>query len=273
MKNRQSHIIASVGTVIVAVLIFLLLWFVCVHYVREPENEGILVSFGDVDQGGGVSTGLMAANAAPEQTAPPPVHAAPSNNEWMVQDEEDNLALTRQREEDSRRKAEAERLQREKAEAERMEAERIAREKRIAEQKAKEQAAIDKAQQFGALFGNTDSEEGAHGVAGESASSATKGNPMGHGSIGGNEWSLNGRSLKGRLPLPADNFKQEGVVVVNIIVDAQGKVVSATPGKGTTISDETTRQLAVKAARKAEFNMVDRPDKAMGTITYHFKLR
>jgi len=54
-------------------------------------------------------------------------------------------------------------------------------------------------------------------------------------------------------------------------VDKEGNVVSARAGKGTTISDEATCQLAVKAAMKAKFNMVDHPNAAMGTITYYFK--
>ncbi|GEM_PF-6137615 len=88
---------------------------------------------------------------------------------------------------------------------------------------------------------------------------------------GGNIWNLNGRRLKGSLPRPSQNFAQEGLVVVNIIVDANGKVVSAKVGAGTTITDETTRQLALRAAKKAEFDKVDRPNQQFGTITYKFK--
>ena len=274
MKTEtQSKIEATIGTLVGMLLLFLLLWFMSFTSTTEPEDEGIEVAFGDADTGGGMEDGLLAANASAEAVAPAPAPSAPSMNDLMTQEDEESLALARQREKDeqARRKAEADRLQQQRAEAERKEAERIAEERRLAEQKAKQQAQIDKANQLGALFGQTNSAEGAHGDAGSSASSATKGVPTGHGVSGGNSWSLNGRSLKGSLPKPSNNFNQEGVVVVNIIVDAQGKVVSATVGAGTTISDETTRQLAVKAAMKAEFNGVDRPDKAFGKITYYFK--
>lgn len=276
MKIRQSKIEATVGTVLFMALLFLLLWFVMIDATQQPEDEGIEIAFGDSDTGGGQPDGLLEANSAPESVAPMPVASTPSPNELMTQEDEQTLALRKQRdaEEKARQKAEAERLQREKAEAERLEAERVAREKRLAEQRAKEQAQTDKANQLvGALFGQNGSDEGANGDPGTSASSGTKGNPVGHGSSGGNDWSLKGRNLKGSLPRPSNDFKQEGKVVVNIIVDASGKVVSAKVGNGTTVSDETTRQLAVKAAMKAEFDMVDRPDKAFGTITYNFKFR
>lgn len=275
-NNQKSNTIAAIGTAIfMALMVLLLLWITIAAPVIE-EDEGIMVSFGDADTGGGREDGAMAAAAVPELVAPPPAPSAPSNNDLMTQEDEETLALQRQRDEEARQRAEAEmeRLRRQREEEARVEAERIAREKALAEQKAKQQQAMDKAAAMGALFGQTGSDEGANGAVGESASSGTKGNPVGRGSAGGNSWNLNGRRLIGDLPHPSNTFTQEGRVVVSIIVDATGKVVSAmVSGNGTTISDETTRQLAVKAALKAKFDMVDRPDKAMGTITYNFKFK
>lgn len=99
------------------------------------------------------------------------------------------------------------------------------------------------------------------------------GSPLGHGLTGGNIWSMNGRYLVGSLPSPSSKFNQEGKVVVFITVDKDGNVISARAGQGTTISDEATRQLAVKAALKATFNKVDYPSATMGTITYNFKFQ
>lgn len=275
-KEQKSNILAAIGTIIfMALLLLLLLWITVASPVVE-EDEGIMVSFGDADTGGGREDGAMAAAAVPELVAPPPAPTAPSDNDLMTQEDEETLALQRQRDEEARRRAEAEmeRLRRQREEEARVEAERIAREKALAEQKAREQKAVDKAAALGALFGQTGSDEGANGLAGESASSGTKGNPVGHGSAGGNSWNLNGRRLIGDLPHPSNEFRQEGRVVVSVIVDAAGNVVSAmVSGNGTTISDETTRQLAVKAALKAKFDLVERPDKAMGTITYNFKFK
>ena len=57
-----------------------------------------------------------------------------------------------------------------------------------------------------------------------------------------------------------------------ITVDKEGNVIDAKVIGGT-VNDETTKQLAVKAALKAKFTDTDRPDKQMGTITYTFKLK
>ena len=58
--------------------------------------------------------------------------------------------------------------------------------------------------------------------------------------------------------------------MVNIMVDPAGNVTNATVGDGTTISDRSTQQLALQAARQAKFTEGDKPQ--MGKITYTFKL-
>ena len=88
--------------------------------------------------------------------------------------------------------------------------------------------------------------------------------------MGGNSWSLAGRNIKA-LPRPSTQFNQEGRVVVDIQVNSEGKVISATIGEGTTVSDYQTRQVALEAARKAEFSASDNKIQ-VGKITYTFKL-
>ena len=84
---------------------------------------------------------------------------------------------------------------------------------------------------------------------------------------------LEGRSVMGSLPLPADNIQAEGKVVVDIWVDREGNVVRATVGAHT-ISDYVLLQDAVKAAKKAKFNTSgSAPDLQQGTITYKYKLK
>ena len=250
-------------------LLFLLLWFVYVDRPHTEEDEGIMVSFGDADLGGGDYTETPAAVAAPN-VAPPPVPAAPSDNEYLTQEDEEALALARQKkEEEKRRQAEeAERIRKQKEEQARLEAERIAKEKALAEQRAREQEAIDKANRLGSLFGQAGTQQGGNGSEG---ASSTKGNPVGQGSSGGNTWSLNGRSLNGRLASPVYTGTQEGTVVVSIRVNAAGKVISATVGSGTTISDKETQRAAIAAAQKAVFS--EGTSDVIGTITYKFKLK
>ncbi len=275
-NEQQSHIEASVITTVVMLLLFLLLWYTCLGAPVVEEEEGIEVAFGNSATGGGMPSPVVAPQPSPAPTPTlPPAPAEPSDNNLKTQEDDSDVQLReeQERQRKAQQEALAEQRRREAEQRERERQERERREKELAEQQAREQAARDKAAQMGALFGQTDNAEGSNGDNRESASTGTKGNPVGHGSIGGNEWSLGGRQLKGSLPKPSTNFNQDGVVVVNITVDAQGNVIQARVGSGTTISDEPTRQLAVRAAKAAKFSTVNRPDKQMGTITYRFNFR
>jgi len=270
VSKRRSNTIAAVGTVIFMLLLFLLLWFVCIYTNREPEEDGIEVAFGAAEDGGGYQP--QESESAPSSSvAPPPAPSQPSQNDLVVQDDEESLALQKQREQEekARREAEAERLQRQREEQARLEAERLAKEKALAEQRAKEQAAIDKANQFGSLFGNS----GANAKgSGDTEGDTRRGNSeVGHGSSGGsNNIILPGRSCMNEVK-PSNDFEQTGIVVVAIIVDAEGNVVSAKYTEGTTISNDATIQLAIRAAYQTKFSSTDRPDKQPGKIKYIFK--
>ena len=273
-KQKQSHIIASLGTIISMCLIFLLLWWLQVTAPVQVEDEGIVVAFGDSEEGGGMpDVRPLDAITQVEQIPAPPAPSRPSDNDLLVQEDEESLALAKQTEEESKRKAEEEELIRKRKEDEaRAEAERIAKEKALAEQRAKEQEAIDKANQLAALFGQAGTEEGANADnASASNTAGTKGNPIGKGmgESNGMQWSLYGRNVK-RLPKPSSDFAQAGKVVVNIQVDAAGNVTNATVGDGTTISDRSTQQLALQAARQAKFTEGD--SEQIGSIIYNFKI-
>ena len=248
-------------------LLFLLLWFITLTTLKPEEEEGVEIAFGEVQEAGGYMAQQSEAIPLPApQTAAPPTSSAPSDNDLMTQEDEEALALRREQEkkERERREAEAEQLRREREETARLEAERKAREAAEAAQRAKEAEAIAKANAMGSLFGQADNATGS----GESQGSGQKGNPVGHGSSGGNSWSLAGRGIKGTLPQPSNTFNQEGRVIVEIRVSAAGKVVSVIH-KGGTISDKQTIELALEAARKAQFTEGDHDQ--IGTITYNFK--
>ena len=53
-KQSQAHIIAFVGTVLSMCLVFLLLWWLQVNAPVQHEDEGIVVAFGDAEEGGGM---------------------------------------------------------------------------------------------------------------------------------------------------------------------------------------------------------------------------
>ena len=254
-QKTKRHIIASVGTALFMFLLFLLLWFVYITAYVPEEEEGVEIAFGEVEEAGGYMAEQSEAIPLPAPEPASPVQpASPAEEEMLTSEEQEALALN-----EAKKKHEAE----EKA---RLEAERKAREAAEAEKKAKEAEAIAKANQFGSLFGQSGNTTGS----GDSQGNGQKGNPIGHGSVGGNSWSLAGRGINGTLPTPSNNFKQEGKVVVQIRVNAAGQVIDARETTGGTISDKQTVQLALEAARKAKFTEGDHDQ--IGTITFIFKL-
>ena len=273
-KQTQAHIIAFVGTVISLCLIFLLLWWLQIRVPLQTEDEGIVVAFGEAEDGGGLpDVRPLDEITQTEQIPAPAAPSRPSNNDLLVQEDEESLVLAKQTEDEAKRRAEEEELIRKRKEDEaRAEAERIAKEKALAEQRAKEQEAVDKANALMANFGQAGLEDGSNAENASSSNTATtKGNPVGKGMgvTNGTQWSLYGRNVK-RLPKPSSDFAQAGVVVVNIMVDAAGNVTNAALGDGTTVSDRSTQQLALQAARQAKFSEGDTPQ--IGKITYTFKL-
>ena len=235
-------------------LLFLLLWFIRLYAVIPEQEEGIEVAFGEVQEAGGYMAEQSEAVPMPSpETAAPVEPSAPTVDEHITTEDPEAIALA-----EAKRKKEAE----EKA---RKEAERKAREAAEAERKAKEAEAIAKANQMGSLFGNSGNNTGS----GDSQGAGQKGNPVGHGSSGGNSWSLSGRGIKGTLPQPSNTFNQEGKVVVQIRVNAAGQVIQASITGGD-VSDKQTQQLALEAAKKAKFTEGDHDQ--IGTITYIFKL-
>lgn len=253
--KQRAHITAAIGTILLMVLLWLLLWFIYLGIPRDEEEDlGVEVAFGQVEEAGGYES-RQSESVPLESSSAAPAPAESSQQELMTQEDEAALALQQQRDKEERQRREAD------------EAERKAREQAAAEKKAREEA-IAMASAMGSLFGGNS--VGAQG-SGDSKGQGQKGNPVGHGNIGGHDWSLGGREAKS-VPSPSNTFAQEGQVVVQIQVNAAGKVVSATVGAGTTISDKSTQQLALDAARRAVFTEGDQ-EKQVGTITYHFKFK
>lgn len=271
-KKYQSHIIAFFGTLFSLCLILLLLWFLKLTAPVYEEEEGIIVSFGNAEEGGGMpDVSHIDEITQVEQIPMPSLPTLPSDNDFIVQEDEESLALKKQTVEEANRKAEEEALKRRRKEEEaRVEAERIAHEKILAEQKAKEQEAIDKANQATAGFGLSGNTEGAN-ADDTDGNTSTRGEQQGrgYGESNGVQWTLYGRDVE-HVPNPADSFAQEGEVVVRIWVDKDGNVTNASIYEGTNISDRHTQQLALTAARQTKFTKGETPQ--IGTIKYKFNL-
>ena len=250
---KKSELYGSAGSMTFMVLLLLFLFLLFMPGTKMPEEEGIMVSFGDAIEGGGPMQEVQP-ETKPVETSPPPASATkPVKQDLMTQDD-NSLAIAEQKKK--------ERESREAAERERKEQARIE-----AEKKRKEQEAIDKAN---ALMGNMGSNTGSTG-SGSTSGNTSQGNPLGSGSSGGNSWSLNGRSLSGRLVQPSYNSNEEGRITVNIRVDANGNVTSASVGSPTNISSTELRNAAISAAKATKFTSGN--GVAAGTITYNFRLR
>ena len=110
------------------------------------------------------------------------------------------------------------------------------------------------------------------GIQGSPTGNSATGKTTGIGGYG--TFDLNGRSLgSGHLPVPVYNVQDEGRVVVTIVVDPSGKVISTSINKRTNTVNPALRKAAEEAARQARFNQVDGVNNQSGTITYYFKLK
>jgi TonB family protein len=248
-KKQERHIIASIGTALFMLLVVLLLWLIRLSAVVPEQEEGIEIAFvEETPETGGYPSNTPNPSPIPEDapsapSAPAVTQPTPATPPEPILSEEETLAMERARKEKEEREA----------------AER-ARQQKEAEASAKANA-------FAGLFGQTGEQSS---NTGSSQGNGQKGNPVGHGTSGGNSWNLSGRGIKGTLPKPSNNFKQEGKVVVKIRVNAAGQVIDARETAGGTISDKQTIQVALDAARKAKFTEGDHDQ--IGTITYIFKI-
>ncbi len=248
---KKSEVYGLTGSITITGILILLLFLIVMPGLKQPEDEGIMVSFGEVDMGAG-NTQTPTAEPVIKETTPPPAAPKPVKQEVLTQDD-NSLAIAEQKKKDKREKEAAERL--------RIEEQRIANEKKKAQQDA-----INKANEMNGLFGNSNSKG-----SGTTTGDGRQGNPAGSGNSGGNSWSLNGRSLTGSLVQPSYDNDVEGRITVNIRVDENGSVISASIGSPTNISDAATRNAAMSAAKRTRFSSGD--GVSTGSITYNFKLR
>lgn len=279
MNVRKSNLYGVLGSVLSCISLFLIMWFYIMPYtLTQPiEEEGLMVSFGDNENAGGMGSSaepLAAPEAeilAPSKQQKPT--STPAVKEQLITQNDNSNAISM---------AEKKQKEQDRKQNQLIEQQRIDTENRIAQQKRKEQDAINKAgATVNGLFANGSMKSGSgngkgsgNGTgsgSGNGSESGIQGNPAGHGNLGGNSWSLNGRSLSGNLASPSYDKDVEGKVTVNIRVDENGRVISASIGSPTTISDQETRNAAIAAANRTHFSGGN--GSAAGSITYNFKLK
>lgn len=277
---RKANAYGMLGTFASCLLLFLIMWFYVMPYtptVQPVEEEGLMISFGDSETGGGQGEELMGVpnpdpKAGSNQTATAPPASAPTNPVTQASNSKTadrNFVSGNEASEVTAEKARQEKVRKEQIAVENA---RIANEKRIADQKHREQDAVNKANSaMSGLFGNSKSAGNGNGTGtGSGEGPGRQGNPAGQGYAGGHSWSLNGRSLTS-MAQPSYDKNIEGKITVNIRVDESGKVVGTTIGSPTTISDSEMRSAAMSAASRARFSSGN--GSAAGSITYNFKLK
>ncbi|WP_419212525.1 cell envelope integrity protein TolA [Maribacter sp. X9] len=307
LDTRHKKKSLTLTTLLLSVLL-LALFYIGLTYMDPPEENGISVNFGTTDFGSGQFQPKEKIRSEPLET--PPVEptkqevaeAVEESQEEVVKEVADKEApsekvLTQENEEsirikqaeDAKRKAENEAAEakRKSEEAEKKakaEAARIAQQKRDAEEKARQEQEAKK-KRLDELMGGLNKSDGtASGSEGDDAKAGDKGQPDGdpyatsyYGSPGSGSgtggYGLNGRSLvnKGKVQ---QECNESGTVVVKIVVDRNGKVISATPGvRGTTNNNPCLLEPAKKTAFMHKWNLdSNAPSEQVGFVVVNFKL-
>ncbi|GBU07065.1 cell envelope biogenesis protein TonB [Bacteroidales bacterium] len=245
--------------------------------VVSDEEEGILVSFGNVDLAAGTfepaSVGVDEVVSPEVIPTPAPPTVAPTEDPNLSQDLEASIQIEEQK---KKRKEEArqEEIKRKVIEEERKTA--LALEKKKEEERKRQQAISNQvAGAFGAgttSAANRGSESEGAGSQGSSEGTSSQGANSGTGGYG--EFSLSGRSIgAGGLPRPVYTVQEEGRIVINITVDSKGNVIASAIGRGTNIDNASMRTSALNAAKKAKFNTIAGTNNQTGTITYRYFLK
>ncbi|MEO1011517.1 MAG: energy transducer TonB [Bacteroidota bacterium] len=293
LDTRHKKKSFTLTTLLLSVLL-LVLFYIGLTYMDPPIENGISVNFGTMDFGMGQVQPKERIRSEPLDIPEPPNVPEEVVDTSVPEEVEEEVAeelpsekvLTRESEESIKIKKaeEAKRKAVDAAKKKKAEAERIAREKREAEEKAQREREAKK-KKLDALIGGLNTSEGnASGSEGDDNRSGDKGSPEGdpyatsyYGSPGSGSgtggYGLNGRSLvnKGKVK---QNCNEEGRVVVRIVVDRNGRVISATPGvKGTTNNAPCLLDPAKKTALMHKWNLdSNAPSQQIGFVVVNFKL-
>ncbi|MCP4976849.1 MAG: energy transducer TonB [Maribacter sp.] len=294
LDTRHKKKSFTLTTALLSVLL-LLLFYIGLTYMDPPIENGISVNFGTMEFGMGDQQPKEKIRSEPLDIPEPPnvkeeevqasipeevkeevVEQEQPTEKVLTQESEESIKIKQQQE--AKRKADA------AAKKAKAEADRIAREKREAEEQKRKEQEAKKAELDKLMGGLNKSDGSATGSEGDDNRPGDKGQPDGnpyatsyYGSPGSGSgtggYGLNGRSLvsKGKVQ---QECNQEGRVVVKIVVDRNGKVISATPGvKGTTNNNPCLLEPAKKTAFMHKWNLdSNAPSQQVGFVVVNFKL-
>ncbi|WP_405383956.1 energy transducer TonB [Maribacter sp. LLG6340-A2] len=307
LDTRHKKKSLTLTTLLLSALL-LVLFYIGLTYMDPPEENGISVNFGTMEFGSGkvqpkekirsepldtppvepVQQEVAEAVEEPVEEVEEPAAEEESPSEKLLTKESEEAIKINQAKEAKRKAEEAAAEAKKKAEAienkKRAEAARIAKEKKDAEEKARQEQEAKKRALDEMMGGLNKSDGTASGSEGDDNRAGDKGRPDGdpyatsyYGSPGSGSgtggYGLNGRSLvnKGKVQ---QECNQSGRVVVKIVVDRNGKVVSAVPGvRGTTNNDPCLLEPAKKTAFMHKWNLdSNAPSQQVGFVVVNFKL-
>ena len=276
LKTKHEKNSAKITTLILLILV-LLIFIVGPQYIDPPEEYGVDVNFGINNTGKGnrpLSKPIQA--DIPIQAEPQMVEKNPAENnktlekseKVLTQDSEEAIAIKKKKTAEAKAKAEAERAERLKREAE--------------EIKKREDA--EKKKKLDNLIGGVKNSKGNdYGGKGDDNKPGNKGqlngDPYATSIFGDSGPGKDGVDfgLGGRDKVYSNKFEQdcneEGLVVVEIRVNRNGKVVKATPGIQGTNGTSCLFEAAKKTALSFKFTPnQNAPDIQIGYVSVNFAL-
>lgn len=265
---KKNKVIGIVCTVALHVLVLLLLFLLKLTVPAEQEEGGVPVMLGNTE--------LAAGNADPytmTEVDVMPSEAPSSAPEAAVEPEVEQPMITQQDEPSLQVKKEKPKTETKKEQPKKTpvktETQKVNKPKEKTEAEKREEAEKAAAQAAANAIAGAFGKGSQMGSKGNAAGAGLQGSPTGNSST-----DLNGRTLGGgKLPVPVYNVQDEGRVVVTIVVNPAGQVISTSINKRTNTVNPALRRAAEEAARKARFNAVDGVNNQSGTITYYFKLK
>ena len=288
---KKSKIAGIIGTLLLHILLLLFLWWYNLSLPPQQEEGGVPVMLGNTEMAQGDADPYTMTEVdvlpQPETEVPEEVPASPEpevKQPLITQHEESPVKVKKEEpKKEAPKKKEEKKVEKKKETPKEVKhekpkeqpKEKTEAEKRAEAEKAAAAAASSKiAGAFGkgSKMGSKGDGQSGTGIQGSPTGNSNTGNATGVGGTG--TYDLNGRSLgPGGLPMPIYNVQDEGRVVVTIVVDPQGRVVSTSINKRTNTVNPQLRKAAKDAARKARFNTINGVDNQSGTITYYFKLK
>lgn len=282
-------------TTVITILLLLLIFFFGMTYLDPPIESGIAVNFGTSERGSGavqpkepvktkinpqVTKEEVVKEEVEERQESTPEES--KSEEVLTNDEEETIRINKAKEaqikvEEAERlaKEEADRIVKEKAEEDRKKKEEVDRIQKEQDDKKKKLDAL-----IGGINNNDGSQLEGHGdddiggdkgkITGDPNASGFYGNG---GSGGSGDYRLGNRKPLNK-PKPKYECDEEGVVVVTIKVNREGRVVEATAGtKGSTNLASCLLVQAKAAALKTTWEPDSNAgERQIGIINYRFSL-